>query len=71
MLTRKYLKTIIVNLGVNYRQFEVIFVWVGRMRLAHWQPQTKNLAKSECKDTAKIYFFQILHALSEVKFITC
>ena len=25
MLTRKHLKTIIVNLGVNYRQFKVIF----------------------------------------------
>ena len=36
MLTHKTIKTICVNLGVNYRQFEdYIFFGRGRMRLAH------------------------------------
>ena len=63
MLTRKYLKTIIVNLGVNYCQFKGCILF-GLEEYA-WRisnPKQKNLAKSECKVTAKIYFFQILHA---------
>lgn len=41
MLTHKIIKTISVNLGVNYRQFEVIFCLGWKNALAHWQPQTK------------------------------
>ena len=41
MLTHKIIKTICVNLGVNYRQFEVIFCLGWKNALAHWQPQTK------------------------------
>ena len=34
-----YLKTIFVNLDVNFCQFEDTFCWFGRMRWAHWQPK--------------------------------
>ena len=43
MLTHKIIKTISVNLGVNYCQFEdYIFLGGGRMRLAHWHPPKKK-----------------------------
>ena len=34
-----YLKTIFVNLDVNFCQFEDTFCLFGRMRWAHWQPK--------------------------------
>ena len=34
-----YLKTIFVNLDVNFCQFEDTICWFGRMRWAHWQPK--------------------------------
>ena len=72
MLTRKYLKTIIVNLSVNYYQFKGCVLF-GLEECA-WRisnPKQKILPKASAKILAKIYFFQILHALSEVKIITC
>ena len=43
MLTRKYLKTIIVNLSVNYYQFkESVLFGLEECAMAHWQSQTKE-----------------------------
>ena len=53
-----YLKTIFVNLDVNFCQFEDTFCWFGRMRWAHWQP--KNNIKviggqNKTTDNRRIY----------------
>ena len=41
MLTHKIIKTISVNLGVNYRQFEVIFCLCWTNALSALATQTK------------------------------
>ena len=57
MLTRKYLKTIIVNLGVNYCQFKgcILFGWKNTLG-ALATPNKKILPKASAKLLLKSTF---------------